>query len=518
MAVLFGALTLYAKADTVLPPTNITATPLSPTQIQLNWTSATGTSYYEVYRTGTSTLHATTSATTFSDPGLTPNTLYTYYLASVDASSTRSDFSGAVSTTTLNDLSAPTVPTGLSATAVSNSQINLAWASSTDNIAVTGYRLYRDNVLRATVSSLTFSDTALAASTTYAYQVSAIDAAGNESARSATSSAMTSNDLSAPTVPTGLSATAVSNSQINLAWASSTDNIAVTGYRLYRDNVLRATVSSLTFSDTALAASTTYAYQVSAIDAAGNESARSATSSAMTLGTTPAPNPNINVQIKVYYGGANGKQVNLRSAGLVKIAVLSTADIDATKIIKKTAKLGGATARLMMNQDANRDGKKDKVLWFREREMKDLANTDTKAAFSANTTDGKSLYGEITVRVKNSKLKRIVKIEKKVAKLENKIVKLEEKKTSLQNQITKIETKINDLKNQASTTSSTVTTVVATSSHDSLRNVSRITEKTEEKLKKQEEAFAKQFEKMKEKIHSNNSQITKMFKNLNKGR
>jgi len=90
-------------------------------------------------------------------------------------------------------------------------------------------------------------------------------------------------DTVAPSVPTALSATAISTSQINLSWTASTDNIAVTGYRIYRDNAFVTTAVSTSYSDTGLSSDTLYAYTVSAIDAASNESARSATSSATTF-------------------------------------------------------------------------------------------------------------------------------------------------------------------------------------------------------------------------------------------
>lgn len=98
--------------------------------------------------------------------------------------------------------------------------------------------------------------------------------------------ATVSGDALAPTIPTGLSATAVSDSQIDLSWTASTDNVAVTGYKIYRDSVFLTTVGGTTYSDIALAASTLYSYTVSAIDGSGNESAQSAPASATTF---PAP-------------------------------------------------------------------------------------------------------------------------------------------------------------------------------------------------------------------------------------
>jgi hypothetical protein len=89
-------------------------------------------------------------------------------------------------------------------------------------------------------------------------------------------------DTEAPSVPQNLSATAVSSSQIDLTWDASTDNVGVAGYNIYRDNVLVDTSAMNAYADTGLAPSTEHEYEVSAFDAASNESARSAPDSATT--------------------------------------------------------------------------------------------------------------------------------------------------------------------------------------------------------------------------------------------
>src|SRR5204863_3335628 len=118
------------------------------------------------------------------------------------------------------DTTAPSVPTNLSATAASSSQINLSWTASTDNVGVTGYKVFRGGAQIATVTGTTYQNTGLTAGTAYSYTVSAYDAAGNNSAQCAPASATTqaAADITAPTVPTNLSATAVSSSQINMTW------------------------------------------------------------------------------------------------------------------------------------------------------------------------------------------------------------------------------------------------------------------------------------------------------------
>src|SRR5205809_448640 len=92
-------------------------------------------------------------------------------------------------------------------------------------------------------------------------------------------------DTPPPSVPQGLTASAVSSSQINLSWAASSDTVGVSGYRVYRNGTQIATTSATSFANTGLSASTTYSYTVAAYDAAGNLSAQSSSASA----TTPAP-------------------------------------------------------------------------------------------------------------------------------------------------------------------------------------------------------------------------------------
>jgi chitodextrinase len=222
--------------------------------------------------------------------------------------STTSSTSTSTSTST-SDTSAPSVPTGLKAAAVSSSQINLSWAASTDNVAVSGYKIYINGSLRATTTKASYSDTGLTAGTTYTYKVAAYDAAGNISGQSASASATTlKSDTRSPTVPTYLKATAASSSQINLTWTASTDNVGVKGYRIYRNGTQIATTATTSFSNSGLAASTTYTYRVSAYDAAGNSSAQSSSASATTKALdTQAPSIPTNLKTTA----ASSSQINL---------------------------------------------------------------------------------------------------------------------------------------------------------------------------------------------------------------
>ena len=98
---------------------------------------------------------------------------------------------------------------------------------------------------------------ALAPNTTYNYRVRSIDAAGNERiGTNGTFRTVAAPDTTPPSTPTGLTATAVSTTQINLSWNASTDNVAVTGYQVFRNGAQVGTSTTTTFSDTGLSPST----------------------------------------------------------------------------------------------------------------------------------------------------------------------------------------------------------------------------------------------------------------------
>lgn len=290
-----GSFTISTPAtDTSAPstPTGLTAASASASQINLSWSASSdnvGVTGYRIYRNGTQV--GTASGTSYSDTGLSSATAYSYTVAAYDAAGNASPQSSSVSATTggSSDTTAPSIPTSLTASAVSSSQINISWAASSDNVAVTQYVIYRGGTQVGVVSGTSFSDTGLSASTAYTYTVAARDAAGNTSAQSASASATTysssssSGDTSAPTIPTNLSASAASASQINLSWTASSDNVGVTGYRIYRNGSQIGTVAGTSYADSGLSASTAYSYTVAAYDAAGNTSAQSSSISATTL-------------------------------------------------------------------------------------------------------------------------------------------------------------------------------------------------------------------------------------------
>jgi Chitinase len=103
-------------------------------------------------------------------------------------------------------------------------------------------------------------------------------------------------DKTAPTAPTNLRATSISSNAITLAWNTSTDNVKVTSYEIYKNSTLVGTSTTTTYIASGLQPSTTYSFYVKAKDSAGNRSASSAILSVTTTATvtptaTPIPSP-----------------------------------------------------------------------------------------------------------------------------------------------------------------------------------------------------------------------------------
>ena len=187
--------------------------------------------------------------------------------------------------------SPPSVPGGLGVSAVGVSTVDLVWAASTDNDAVSSYEVFRDGGLVGTSAVTVFGDQGLAPETTFEYTVRAVDASGNRSGPSSalivTTLADGPPDETPPDPPTNLGVTAATESSISLSWTAAVDDRAVTGYEVYRDGGLAGSTTVTAFTDEGLAADQTYAYTVRAFDAAGNISTDSNTLIATTESRPP---------------------------------------------------------------------------------------------------------------------------------------------------------------------------------------------------------------------------------------
>ena len=190
------------------------------------------------------------------------------------------------------DTQPPSVP-GAPSVTVTASSVTLSWAGSSDNVGVSGYDIFRAPgssggtfTSVGSSSATTFTNSGLPSNTTFRYQVRARDAAGNTSGFTSPVVATTSGntgDTQSPTVPGTPIASGITASSVNLSWSPSSDNVAVTGYDIFRATGASGgtfasvgTSPSASFANTGLTANTIYRYQVRARDAAGNASGFSA--------------------------------------------------------------------------------------------------------------------------------------------------------------------------------------------------------------------------------------------------
>ena len=282
------------------PPTALVATAVSASQINLTWSdNAANETGFVVERcegAGCSTFAAVgtvgANTTSYNNTGLAASTSYSYRVAATNGAGT-SAYSNTASATTPGTI--PAAPSSLVATAVSASQINLTWSDNSAN--ETGFVIERCQgagcsnftaIPPAGANTTSYSNTGLAASTSYSYRVAATNGAGT-SAYSNTTSATTPGTI--PAAPSSLVATAVSASQINLTWSDNAAN--ETGFVIERCQGAGCSnfaalppvgANTTSYSNTGLAASTSYSYRVAATNGAGT-SGYSNTASA----TTPPP-------------------------------------------------------------------------------------------------------------------------------------------------------------------------------------------------------------------------------------
>ena len=199
---------------------------------------------------------------------------------------------------TIADTIPPSVPSNIQSPWQTVTSVRLTWDPSYDQVGTTGYRVYRNGVLVASPSGTSYTDSGLNPNVSYSYYLTAFDAANNVSSASTTVPFSTLPDTTAPSVPTNIQATDRQLFSIDLSWDASIDDVATTGYRVYRDGVLIASPTGTTYSDTGLSYNTSYSYTIEALDAIPNISAVGSFTVSTLPDTTP---PNV-----VFNNPANG--------------------------------------------------------------------------------------------------------------------------------------------------------------------------------------------------------------------
>jgi Calcineurin-like phosphoesterase/Fibronectin type III domain len=282
--VLVDSYTISRNVPTLNAPTSLSASVVSTDRIDLTWTdnsegedgfkveqSTDGLSFSQVATVGP-------NVNSYANTGLQAATTY-YYRVRAFTYDRDSGYSNLASATTTMGI--PAGPTLLSASAGGSSQINLTWTDNATNES--GFQIQRcagagctnfQEIAETAANINAYSNTGLAANTTYRYRVRAFNDSGDSSFTNV-AEAKTASNSALPAAPSALTATAVSSTQINLTWTDNSNN--EDGFKLYRstDGVNFSTTATLgpnvtSYSNTGRSASTTYYYRVKAINAQGN--------------------------------------------------------------------------------------------------------------------------------------------------------------------------------------------------------------------------------------------------------
>lgn len=190
----------------------------------------------------------------------------------------------------------PTGPTTLNATPASTSQINLTWSAAVDTANLKDYLVYRNSsLIKEGLTSTSFNDTGLTASTSYSYQVkvrnktdlisqgSPVVSASTQAAPAPTPTPTPTPtpeptaDTTKPTAPSNILRSLVTDwtnfrYNLKLDWTASKDASGIKEYQIFRNGSKLGTSTGTSFTDNTLAAGYLYSYSIVAVDKAGNVS------------------------------------------------------------------------------------------------------------------------------------------------------------------------------------------------------------------------------------------------------
>jgi hypothetical protein len=232
---------------TMRPPTALSATAVSSSQINLTWTdNSLSESGYKIEQSPVDDQHFTQigvtapNATSYNATGLSAGTKYYYRVRAYNAIAT-SIYSSEKNATTLASI--PAAPSGLAITTLLSNKIIIGWTDNSNN--ETGFKIQRKQGVTGTFTQIAitganataYSDTGVIDGTLYYYRVSATNSAGDSAF---------SNQVSGTTPlakPTAATATAVSSSQINLTWIDN--SASETGYKIERKKLVTGTYSQI---------------------------------------------------------------------------------------------------------------------------------------------------------------------------------------------------------------------------------------------------------------------------------
>ncbi|HTQ58129.1 MAG TPA: fibronectin type III domain-containing protein [Bryobacteraceae bacterium] len=289
------------------PPATVTATANSATNIVVTWSAGTGgmpIAHYNVFRgSSPSTLVqiAQATSTKYTDQTGQPGTTYYYAIQSIDSGvpNAQSGLSAAASVTTYP---MPGVPTNVKAVGASTSRITVSWSAPAPNggLAIANYRVLRSSSPTGTFAQImtttqtTYNDQKLPGSTTYYYEVEAVDK-GVPADVGAPSAPVAGTTFGSPSAPSNVAANPASSTKITVTWSASVPNGSpIASYHVYggpscSSLTQLAVTTALTYNNNSLQPGTSYCYAVQAADKGGDLSPMSDTVTASTYPLPTAP-------------------------------------------------------------------------------------------------------------------------------------------------------------------------------------------------------------------------------------
>lgn len=272
------------------PPGDLSVINRTHTVIALNWSKSSdnvGVKAYQLYRDGKRII--TTAKNTYTNKDLIPGKQYTYSIRAYDAAGNISEDSETLFVSTVSDYQPPTIPNSPFASAVTYNTITLNWKPSSDNIGIKRYEIYMCGTKKASASGTSYICKGLSPGSTYNFTIKAVDTAGNYSSASSTVYADTIADTATPSIPTGLKAVSVTESEVALAWSPSSDNVKVKKYEIYRDGKIVSSTSKTTYVNKKLIPGKSFKYTIRSVDTSGLKSAVSACLAITTVKDLKAP-------------------------------------------------------------------------------------------------------------------------------------------------------------------------------------------------------------------------------------
>jgi len=286
-------------------------TPNSPSQITFSISAPVGgASGYNIYYSNGS-LFASNVSTSYSPSVFSANTAYSFYVSSINSAGVQclpANNSSTVSTTTYSGQAS------LSLSSSGPTQITFTIGAPAGGAS--SYNIYYSNgSFFASTVSTSYSSSVFSGSTTYSFYVSSINSAGVQ-CLPANNSAVASITTAAsfPGVPSGISTSGVTSSQITVNWNAVA---TATYYNVYLNGGGPYTTSATSYVFTGLSQLTTYTFVVKAGNAGGENPSGASTSATTTAAYTPVVQRWNNNQVGPFYpsrpSGATKVQIYLRT-------------------------------------------------------------------------------------------------------------------------------------------------------------------------------------------------------------